>query len=37
MALLSTFMQTPVIRSLMKGQESLATPLGEPYAAGAPT
>ena len=33
MALLSTFMATPLIRRLMKGQESRATPLGEPAAA----
>jgi Kef-type K+ transport system membrane component KefB len=33
MALVSTFIATPLIRWLMKGQESLATPLGEPAAA----
>jgi hypothetical protein len=33
MALLSTFMATPLIRRLMKGQESRATALGEPAAA----
>ncbi len=32
MALVSTFMATPLIRWLMKGQTSLATPLGEPSA-----
>jgi len=32
MALVSTFMATPLIRLLMKGQLSLATPLGEPSA-----
>jgi K+:H+ antiporter len=30
MALISTFIATPLIRWLMKGQESRATPLGEP-------
>jgi len=30
MALVSTFMATPLIRWLMKGQASRATPLGEP-------
>jgi Kef-type K+ transport system membrane component KefB len=30
MALVSTFIATPLIRWLMKGQESRATPLGEP-------
>src|SRR5437879_10988856 len=33
MALVSTFAATPLIRRLMKGQESRATPLGEPAAA----
>ena len=33
MALVSTFIATPLIRRLMKGQESRATPLGEPAAA----
>jgi Kef-type K+ transport system membrane component KefB len=33
MALTSTFIATPLIRRLMKGQESRATPLGEPAAA----
>ena len=33
MALVSTFMATPLIRWLMKGQRSLAVPLGEPSAA----
>jgi len=33
MALVSTFIATPLIRWLMKGQESPATPLGEPAAA----
>ena len=33
MALVSTFIATPMIRWLMKGQESRATPLGEPAAA----
>jgi K+:H+ antiporter len=33
MALVSTFMATPLIRWLMKGQESAATPRGEPSAA----
>ncbi len=33
MALVSTFMATPLIRWLMKGQESRATPLGEPAGA----
>jgi len=33
MALTSTFIATPLIRRLMKGQESRATPLGEPVAA----
>jgi Kef-type K+ transport system membrane component KefB len=37
MALVSTFIATPLIRWLMKGQESLATPLGEPSAARATT
>ncbi len=35
MALLSTFMATPLIRWLMKGQARLAAPLGEPSAASA--
>jgi len=35
MALVSTFIATPAIRWLMKGQESRTTPLGEPSAAGA--
>ena len=30
MALVSTFMATPLIRWLMEEQRSLATPLGEP-------
>jgi K+:H+ antiporter len=34
MALVSTLMATPLIRVLMKGQASRATPLGEPSAAG---
>jgi len=33
MALVSTFIATPLIRWLMKGQECRATPLGEPAAA----
>ena len=33
MALVSTFIATPLIRWLMKGQESRVTPLGEPAAA----
>jgi len=33
MALVSTFIATPLVRWLMKGQESRATPLGEPAAA----
>ena len=33
MALVSTFIATPLIRWLMKGQESRATALGEPAAA----
>jgi Kef-type K+ transport system membrane component KefB len=33
MALVSTFIATPLIRWLMRGQESRATPLGEPVAA----
>jgi len=37
MALVSTFMATPLIRWLMKGERSLATPLGEPSAARATT
>ena len=37
MALVSTFMATPLIRWLMKGQASRATPLGEPSPARATT
>ena len=37
MALVSTFMATPLIRWLMKGQTSRATPLGEPSPARAAT
>ena len=37
MALLSTFMATPLIRGLMKGQARPATPVGEPSAASATT
>jgi len=37
MALVSTFMATPLIRWLMKGQTSRATPLGEPSPARAVT
>jgi hypothetical protein len=33
MALVSTFIATPLIRWLMKGRESLDTPLGGPSAA----
>jgi len=33
MALVSTFIATPLIRWLMKGQESLVTPRAEPAAA----
>jgi len=33
MALVSTFIATPLVRWLMKGQESRATPLGEPAGA----
>jgi Kef-type K+ transport system membrane component KefB len=37
MALLSTFMATPLIRGLMKGETSRTTPVGEPSAASATT
>ena len=37
MALVSTFMATPLIRWLMKGQTSRATPFGEPSPARAAT
>jgi Kef-type K+ transport system membrane component KefB len=36
MALVSTFMATPLIRWLMGAERSLATPLGEPSAAPRP-